>query len=227
VATSGHPGQLTAIRLICGLVALAAFGVTVAAPGPSVIAPALAPRTPQVMLFISRPVGAGATAQPTFGLRVEQVRLAADSGSPDGGDPIQHRELINWQMEAHSDIRMQLGRRVTYNLSRGAFASQVRNSAIAMGVPTFRNTSPIVTTPKASGSSELRTFGFPEPRPMVARTIASNPTIRDEYREPSAVREIAAAAVAAFNSGRSHAPQRALPAGMRAASPRPSISRPN
>ncbi|HVW67989.1 MAG TPA: hypothetical protein VHB68_03395 [Steroidobacteraceae bacterium] len=112
-----------------GLVALAATAAAVAGPAPAA-GPPLAPRTHGFMLYFSQPLGGGAgAARPRLGLRIEQVRMTGNSGAPDAGDPLQHRELIGWQMEglrhfSASGMKVELGGRVTYDVAHGAFGPQ-------------------------------------------------------------------------------------------------------
>ena len=94
--------------------------------------PPLAPRTHGFMLYLSQPMGGGsggAALQPKFGFRIDQVRMMGNSGAPDAGDPIQRRALIGWQFNCRSgmqpaDMRLELGGRVSYDVTHGGFAIQ-------------------------------------------------------------------------------------------------------
>ncbi|HET9390931.1 MAG TPA: hypothetical protein VFO44_14880 [Steroidobacteraceae bacterium] len=120
----------------------AAMTAQAASPGPG---PTAAPRAPQFMLYFSRPIGgvAGPALHPTFGLKIAQVRLMPSSGDPQAtGEALQHRELINWQFGGHSamplsDMRLQFGRRVTWDVSRGSFG-RPSQPAISLGSGTLR-----------------------------------------------------------------------------------------
>lgn len=93
------------------------------------------------MLYVNQPVGGtgGASAgRPTFGLRLEQVRMTGNTGAPDAGDPMQRRTLIGWQMDGlrdmrASDMRVELGGRVIYDVRRAAFRAPVAKPLIAVG----------------------------------------------------------------------------------------------
>jgi hypothetical protein len=150
------------------------------------------------MLYFSHSVGAGAgggSMRPTFGLRVQQVHLAATSGDPQQrGDPLQHRELINWQMEGRpnlhlSNMRVKLGNRLTYDLGAKRFGSPASLAAMHLGTPSTRNNVPDV--------AQARGFG-----------IATAPAARDRNssKDNSNMREIAVAAMEAL------APTRFTPA---------------
>jgi hypothetical protein len=80
------------------------------------------------MLYLSQPIGGGSggALHPRFGFRIEQVRMMGNSGAPDAGDPVQHRTLVGWQLDdlrgLHaSNMKLELGGRMTYDLTRGAF----------------------------------------------------------------------------------------------------------
>jgi len=147
------------------------------------------------MLYISHSIGGGGGGavgnggftRPTFGLRVEQVRQGGNLGDPEGGDAFSHRELINWQLQAHSnfhiaDMRVQLGHRVTYDVTNQSFGSQGGRSAMQIGIPTLRNGS---ATPV-------------EVKPALGRASASPIAPRDS----SNLREIASAAISALTPAR-------------------------
>jgi hypothetical protein len=139
--------QLRAARRVSGGLVCIAASAGVAAASAAIAAPpegpALAPRTHGFMLYLSQPIGAGGSGSlhPKFGFRVEQVRMMGNSGAPDGGDPVQHRALVGWQMEGlrgihASDMKVELGGRMTYDVTRGAFAAQLaKPSTVAAARP--------------------------------------------------------------------------------------------
>jgi hypothetical protein len=196
--------RLTANAVVIGAVLVAVAVAAQAAP-PGGFTPVLAPRSPQIMLYISHSIGGGPGSagsgftRPTFGLRVEQVRQGSNMGDPDGGDAFSHRELINWQMQAHSnfhisDMRVQLGHRLTYDLTNRQFGSQGGRSAMPIGTLSIRNGA---VTPVES-------------RPAFAHSGTDAVTSRDAFRDTSSLREIASAAVAALAPSRFTAVQRQL-----------------
>jgi hypothetical protein len=159
--------------LTAGLCWIAAAEVKAAHP----VGPAGAPSAPELMLYFSQSIGAGGTsAKPKFGLSFSQARQLPNTGDPRSGDAFQHRELIKWQMQAHSDISVELGRRVTYDLTRGAFAAQVSGSTIAIERPTLRN--------------------GPAPKPLGARVLepsrGASDTFQDSARNPWSPQQLAA-----------------------------------
>jgi hypothetical protein len=128
-------------RVAGGFICIAATaGIVVATPGIAapLAGPALAPRTHGFMLYLSQPIGggSGATLRPKFGFRIEQVRMMGNSGAPDAGDPMQHRALVGWQMEGlqgmhAAGMKLELGGRMTYDVTHGSFAAQLPRSSAA------------------------------------------------------------------------------------------------
>lgn len=193
-------GRLAAFGVTSGILWITASVPVDAAPRGSFFAPGSAPHSPEVMLYFSHSIGPGSgggSMRPTFGLRVQQVHQAANNGDPEAGDSMQRRELVNWQMEAHSnlhlaDLRVKLGNRVTYNVITQRFGSPSTRSAIQIGVPTLRN-SPLSPS---------------QPRPLFARSSPPTPVSHDSGRENSNIREVAVAAMAAFSPARFTSAQR-------------------
>jgi hypothetical protein len=161
------------------------------------------------MLYISHSIGAGSGGRPTFGLKVDQLRQVGDSGDPESGDVMQHRELVNWQMEAHSnmrisDLRVQFGRRVTYDVTNQRFGSPATRQTLQLGVPSFRN-QPI-------GGAQPKSLFAANPSVSSANggyAGSASAAHRESFRDNSGLREIASAAVAAL-SPRFTAAQRQL-----------------
>jgi hypothetical protein len=128
-------------RVASGFISIAATAVAVVAtPGIAapLAGPALAPRTHGFMLYLSQPIGGGSgvALRPKFGFRIEQVRMMGNSGAPDAGDPFQHRALVGWQMEGlqgmhAAGMKLELGGRMTYDVTHGAFAAQLPKSSSA------------------------------------------------------------------------------------------------
>lgn len=132
-----------AFRLGTGLICVLA-AATVAATPP--VGPASAPQSPEVMLYMTVPIGGGSQGMklPGLSLRVGQARLGGNSGNPASGDPMQHRELFRVEMfgrqrQSSPDMRLELGGRMTYDLKRGVFGMRTdgwkRPSVIPAEVP--------------------------------------------------------------------------------------------
>jgi hypothetical protein len=203
-------GRSEAWGVCTGLLCLAAAAAVGAAPRGAYFGPGgTAPRAPEIMVYFSHSVGGGAGAggpmRPTFGLRVQQVHQAANSGDPEQGESMQHRELINWQFDGHSNLRLsqsrvKLGNRLTYDFASSRFGSPSRSimkidaSALRAGVA-----NPVGARP------------FAAPDPTRGSTIGSRrESSRDNsnMRNNSNMHEIAAAAIAALAPARFTTAQR-------------------
>jgi hypothetical protein len=209
----------TANRIAGGLVSIAATaGVAAAAPG--IVAPpagpALAPRTHGFMLYLSQPVGggSGAAMRPKFGFRIEQVRMMGNSGAPDAGDPVQHRALVGWQMDGlrglhDSDGKVELGGRMTYDVSHGVFAAQLPKTS---------------NTVAARQSTISHTEAATEAKPFSPRLFEPGNGMHDPFRQSvesaSMVHDMAAAAISSFKLTRPVATQQRVGMGERPVSMR-------
>jgi hypothetical protein len=197
----------TAFRVASGLICIASAAAG-AAGVPSPVAPpegpALTPRTHEFMLYLTKPLGGGgASLRPKFGFRVDQVRMTSNTGALEGADdPLQHHPLIGWQMDGRADMRVSdmkvdLGGRMTYDVTRGAFGPPVAKSPVPRETSADRNLISPASNLFGTSSSE------------------SNSTAKDPYlathgfssASSSTVRDIAAAAIATFKSSRSNAVQ--------------------
>jgi hypothetical protein len=190
--------------------------IACAAPRAGFFGPGVVPQAPEVMLYFSHAIGggplAGGASHPTFGLRLQQVRQGANNADPESGDAMHRRELLNWQMEARpdfhlGDMRVQLGRRVTYDITNARFGSPRHLPAMHIGMPSFRNGLP----PPLTGSGARTGIAFanqpPEPRysSYEARSSAileSRATAWAPDSNVRSVRELAGAAFSAFSSFR-------------------------
>ena len=203
-------GRLEAFGVCTGLLCLASAAAVDAAPRGAYFGPGgSAPRAPEIMVYFSHSVGAGAgggSMRPTFGLRVQQIRQAANNGDPEQGDGMQHRELLNWQMEARSNMhfsqsRVKLGNKLTYDFASSRFGAPSR-SLMQIGTPSLRNgfAKPAQATQLAARNPA---GGFSGLNPG-----SRNHDEHDAGRDNSGMRDIAAAAIAALTPSRFTAAQR-------------------
>ena len=209
-------GVITGSILMISIFASAAG----AAPRGGFAGPGVAPQSPQVMLYFSHSMGAGGAPRPTFGLRVQQVRQGGNFGDPDSGDVMHHRELINWQMEAHSNfhlanLRMQLGHRVTYDLLNRRFGGTAPSASAgsAPGAVASRATLQFDTRAQRTGSIE-GSFEPAQPKSVFgasslapSRPAVTSPTTvgrlgEREDSDTSNIREVALAAMSALAPSR-------------------------
>lgn len=183
----------TEFRLTGGVVFIAAMAAAAVAPvaiAAPPTGPSLAPRSHGFMLYLSQPIGGGGgSIRPKFGFRIEQVRMGGNSGAPDAGDPMQHRALVGWQMDGlqgihASDMKVELGGRMTYNVTHGGFGMQWSRSTAATG-------------PRAVASNHLDA-GL-QSKPFSAHLFEPAPAAREPIRpaseSASMIHEITAAAM--------------------------------
>jgi hypothetical protein len=200
---------MAAYGVTSGLLCIAAAIATNAAPRENYFSPGLAPRSPQIMLYLSHSIGAGSGGRPTFGLKIDQLRQTSNLGDPDGGDAMQHRELVNWQMEAHSnlhiaDLRMQLGHRVTYDLTNRSFGSPATRATMQLGTPTLRN------APIGSPMEQKSLWAQSSVAASSAAARDGGGAAREAAIGSTSLREIASAAVAALAPARFTSAQRQM-----------------
>jgi hypothetical protein len=149
------------------------------------------------MLYLSQPIGGGGgdSMRPKFGFRIEQIRMAGNSGAPDAGDPMQHRALVGWQMNGFhglhaSDMKVELGSRVTYDVTHGAF-----------GMP--RTFTPSGSRPAATNRTDAAATAS---KPFSPRLFEPGPPAREPFRQTnesaSMAHEIATAAIGTFKLAR-------------------------
>jgi hypothetical protein len=102
---------------------------------PSVVS---APRVscgPQLMLYVTLPLSSrGSSSLPRYGLRIGEFRRRPTTPQLVAVAPVQH-ELADLQVVAHSDVRVEFGRRLVWDIPRGAFGSQSALATSAIGVP--------------------------------------------------------------------------------------------
>jgi len=162
------------------------------------VGPAPLPQSPEVMLYMSWPVGHGGRAAfklPNLSLRLGQARMGANSGNPIAGDPMQHRELLRMEVFGRQDqqssgLRLELGGRVSYDLHRGVFGVRTDSWRRPSAVP--------------GGTSNQDPLGFVQ-KSVAARVWEVAPRKRDavsDMRQPSvSARGVVAAARAASTAG--------------------------
>jgi hypothetical protein len=86
---------------------------------------------PQVMLYVTLPLSSGGSlSRPLFGLRIGELSKRPTTTQLVATPP-NLRELIDVQVAGHSELRMAIGRRLVWNITRGAFGPQSSPVAVA------------------------------------------------------------------------------------------------
>jgi hypothetical protein len=90
---------------------------------------------PQFMLYVTLPLSSGGSSSlPRYGLRIGEFRKRPITTQLVAVAPVQ-RELIDLTIVAHSDVRVEFGRRLVWDIPRGAFGPQSSLATFAIGVP--------------------------------------------------------------------------------------------
>ena len=130
-------GVMQLLLLLCGLLFWAR--VCPAADGLQSVPAA---HGPLMMLYLRQPLGVrGATR--IWGLRLEQAtpaptQAAALTGSMPGALPAampSQRALVDLQIRRSSDVRLEFGRRVTWNIARREFGLTANQPNMALRLP--------------------------------------------------------------------------------------------
>jgi hypothetical protein len=93
---------------------------------------------PQMMLYIKQPLGArGATR--VYGLRLEQMATSATPTAPMPGalpgELARQREIVDLQIRHDSDVRLEFGRRATWNIGRHEFGPSGNQPGMTIRLP--------------------------------------------------------------------------------------------
>jgi len=109
-------------------------GATLAVARLGFASPALGPVTasggPQIMLFVSQPLGG--TASRKFGLRLENLGTSRDAAGFAG--PLSHQALMALQFNAENHLQLQIGRNVAFG--RDASGWHASSSVHTLPTPT-------------------------------------------------------------------------------------------
>lgn len=102
---------------------------------------------PQMMLYIKQPLGArGATR--VYGLRLEQTTTSATPTAPMSGalpgELARQREILDLQIRHYSDVRLEFGRRATWNIGRHEFGPSGNQPGMTIRLPMAVQPAPVV-----------------------------------------------------------------------------------
>lgn len=92
---------------------------------------------PEIMLYISQPIGPSAPAR-IYGLRIDQHSQpkALPAATAKATDLSGRREIVNLSMAAHQNLRIDFGRRVSWDFGRRQFNLPSDLPAMKPGFPT-------------------------------------------------------------------------------------------
>ena len=91
---------------------------------------------PQIVLYFTQSLWSTGKPERLYGVRIDAIRPLPNSPLVTAAGLVQRRELLNLQIVPHSDIRIQLGRRVSWDFTREEFGSQSGSlSRVTIGLP--------------------------------------------------------------------------------------------
>jgi hypothetical protein len=116
------------------LLSVASVVASAAACAGNFVGMAPASRSPQIMLYVSQSLWSPGTSFRVYGLRIEEVRALPISPQSGVAGSLRRSALFDLQIVPHSDIRIEFGRRLTWDFTREAFGPQSSPSSLAIGL---------------------------------------------------------------------------------------------
>ncbi len=171
-----------------GVMSVAAVGVAHAGGANWNLTVHSAPRAPQVMLYIGKPVGGGVGlgGRSFFGFRVDQVHVVSNAPGADVRDGLQQKELLRWQFEPGvnrrvGDMHLDFGRNVTWDVTRRAFGPRSVRETYAVSFPSLHGKDAAPAQSEARSTEVARSTS--EPRAATAvlfAGISRGPVVREQ-----------------------------------------------
>jgi hypothetical protein len=103
---------------------------------------------PQVTFYLTLPLG-GATNGHVFGLRLDRASAPAAIGNINPASPLNRRALLDLQLGAHSALKLELDRRLTWDINTQQWHESSLPATFTLRVPTRE------TAPRAEAHPEL------------------------------------------------------------------------
>jgi len=103
-------------------------------PAADGLQPAPTAHGPLVMLYIKQPLGARGASR-VYGLRLEHQASAPTQPAALPGAMPSQREIVDLQIRRYSDVRVEFGRRVTWNIGRHEFGLSANQPSMAIRLP--------------------------------------------------------------------------------------------
>lgn len=90
---------------------------------------------PQVTFYITLPLG-GPTSGHVLGLRLDRASSPPAIGNINPASPLNRRALLDLQLGAHSALKLELDRRLTWDINRQQWHESSRPATFTLRVPT-------------------------------------------------------------------------------------------
>ena len=89
---------------------------------------------PQMMLYIKQPLGASGAGR-IYGLRLEQMASTPTLAAAGPMATTGRREIVDLQIRRYSDVRVEFGRRLIWNVGRQEFGLSANQPSMAIRLP--------------------------------------------------------------------------------------------
>ena len=108
---------------------------TLVLAGVGMLATAVVHAGPQVTFYLTLPLG-GPSNGHVFGLRLDRASSPPAIGNINPASPLNRRALRDRQLGAHSALRLELDRRLTWDINRQQWHESSRPATFTLRVPT-------------------------------------------------------------------------------------------
>jgi hypothetical protein len=89
---------------------------------------------PQIMFYFKQPIGAAGSSR-TYGLRIDQSSMPMPLPGTAAPGSLNHREIVNLQINAHANVRIDFARRLSWDFGRRQFNLSGDQSDMALRLP--------------------------------------------------------------------------------------------
>jgi hypothetical protein len=89
---------------------------------------------PRIMLYVHQPLWFHGAPR-TYGLRLEQTTAPSSSPAAAGVGTLQRREILNLEFGPHTETRLELGRKLTWDVGRREFGLSPLHPNIMIHLP--------------------------------------------------------------------------------------------
>lgn len=90
---------------------------------------------PQIMMYVTVPLDGHARSH-VFGLRLDKAAIAPDFRAINPTSPLNRRALLDLQLGAHSALRLELDRRLTWDFDRQQWHESALPATFTLRIPT-------------------------------------------------------------------------------------------
>jgi len=121
--------------------------------GAGVLAGAAAQAGPQVTLYLTLPVGGNSTGH-VFGMRLDRSATPTDIRTVNPDSPLNRRALMDLQLGKNSALRLELARRLTWDINRQELRESARPPEFTLRLPLHAPTSAAAAPASPTGHAD-------------------------------------------------------------------------